>query len=80
MRYLKFSIGFCGLIFLASCTAMKKLDKSDEYKTAAECGKPLVLPKNMKSATIEKHYRVPKVDTNHPIGVPVLPPESNFTE
>ena len=82
MKYLKFSIFFLSLIFLlTACSAIKKLDKSDEYKnTSSAHDKPLVLPKDIDNGVIETHYSVPKAEGKIPAGSLILPPGSNLTE
>ena len=49
------------LVFLLSgCSAIQKLDKSDEYKSAPAHDQKLILPRGANTKIIESHYLVPK--------------------
>ena len=79
MKYLKFNIVFFGLAFLlVGCSTIQNLDKNDEYKNATAHDKRLVLPKDMKANVIEKHYAVPKAESNGSTGVSIEPPRDNM--
>ncbi|EKE01682.1 MAG: hypothetical protein ACD_21C00072G0005 [uncultured bacterium] len=77
MRYLKFSVIFGVIFLLVGCGAMRKLDKSDQYKNAPTYGKSLTLPSDMNKSVIEDHYPVPKAGDNSS-NVSILPPGSNL--
>ena len=79
MKYLKFNIIFFSLTFLlVGCSALSKLDNTDEYKNAPAHDKRLILPKDMNTNVIENHYLLPKADSNHPIGVSIEPPRDGM--
>ena len=74
MKYFKLSFILVGAALLvAGCSAINKLDKSDEYKKAEPYNKPLILPGDLNSGSIENHYPVPRVDDAGQV-VSTLPP------
>ena len=78
MRYLKFGFILAGVIlFLTGCNAIRKLDKSDEYKKTDAYDKALVLPSDITNESIENLYPVPKVECKD-YNVSTLPPGSKL--
>ena len=74
MKYFKLSFILVGAALLvAGCSAINKLDKSDEYKKTKPHDKPLVLPSVLDNSSIENHYPVPRVDDAGQV-VSTLPP------
>lgn len=79
MKFLNFNIFFFSLAFLlVGCSTIQNLDKYDEYKKAPAHDKRLVLPKDMNAKVIEKHYAVPKAESNGSTGVSIEPPRDNM--
>jgi uncharacterized lipoprotein len=77
MRYLKFIVILSSVFLLVGCSAVKKFDKSKEYKNAPADSKALVLPSGVSVETIEDHYPVPKAHHNNLDNVSILPPSSS---
>jgi uncharacterized lipoprotein len=73
MRYLKFNIVFI-IFLLVGCSAIEKLDKSDEYKSTPAHDKRLVLLKGMSANVIENHYPLPKASSKGSAAVSIEPP------
>ncbi len=78
MKLIKLKVAFIGVavLLLVGCTAIKKLDKSGEYKKSSPCDKPLVLPGDLNKGAIKNRYPVPKVEDgkHHSHDISTAPP------
>lgn len=74
MRRVKFSVFFIMVLLLIGCNSMKELDKSEEYKNVSHYDENLRLPRDIPASEIENVYHIPKVNSNSPAEVSILPP------
>jgi uncharacterized lipoprotein len=73
---------FLIMLLLISCSVIKKLDGSNDYKSANKCHGELILPKDLNSKSFENHYPLPKADisNNHAGIASVAPPDSSIKD
>ena len=77
MKGIKLYLIISAAFVLVGCSYAKKLDHSDEYKTAAPSIKPIDVPQNLKVQNGEAYYPIPAINSVYSkANVSIIPPGS----